>query len=149
MASIATFEKNFAKFGSRPTRRGRRGVGGRGCGPGSCGVYVSARGRLSTRPHLVQYSSKQNGGVCEKQSPGCRGVDAVERSSLCRGGVKVCVEVCQGLSRLTPCGSSVEVSRSASRLSRCVELSRLSRLSILSRPMCNCSSDIVQWQQNC
>ena len=32
----------------------RRGVGGRGCGPGSCGVYVSVRGRLPARPHLVQ-----------------------------------------------------------------------------------------------
>ena len=32
----------------------RRGVGGRGCGPGSCGVCVSVRGRLPARPPLVQ-----------------------------------------------------------------------------------------------
>ena len=32
----------------------RRGVGGRGCGPGSCGVCVSVRSRLPARPPLVQ-----------------------------------------------------------------------------------------------
>ena len=36
-------------------------------------------------------------------------VEVSRLSRLCRGGVEVCVEVCQGLSRLTPCGSGVEV----------------------------------------
>ena len=73
-------------------------------------------------------------------------------SSLCRGVVEVCVEVCQGLSRLTPCGSGVEVCRGLCQGCRGVggvEVSRLSRLSILSRPMRTRSSDIVQWQQDC
>ena len=35
--------------------QGFEGVfGGRGCGPGSCGIYVSVRGRLPARPPLVQ-----------------------------------------------------------------------------------------------
>ena len=56
--------------------------------------------------------------------PGFHGVRALavevsRLSSLCRGGVEVCVEVCRGVSRLTPCGGGVEVSRLVSRLSRC------------------------------
>ena len=45
-------------------------------------------------------------------------VEVSRLSSLCRGGVEVCVEVCQGLSRLTPRVTGVEVSRFVSRLSR-------------------------------
>ena len=81
------------------------------------------------------------------QSPGCRGVEAVEPlSRRCRG-------LCRGLSRSVKADSmwvwrrGVEVCVEAVEVSRYVEA--LSRLSILLRPMRTRSSDIVQWQQNC
>ena len=81
----------------------------------------------------------------QMQSPGCRGVEAVEPlSRRCRG-------LCRGLSRSVKADSmwgwrrGVEVGVEAVEA---VEVSRLSRLSILSRLMrtrSSVSSDIVQW----
>ena len=52
------------------------------------------------------------------------------RARGCRASVEVCVEVCQGLSRLTPCGSGVEVGVEVGVLEHLEHLvSRLSRLS--------------------
>jgi hypothetical protein len=100
--------------------RGGRGLGA--CGPvptvhRCCCLVLGRGGGSRTRAYPISARVPTASMSRDGQSPGCRGVEAVEPlSRRCRG---LCRGLSRYLSRLTPCGCGVEVSRFVSRLSRC------------------------------